>query len=189
MEKVVEVNIGGINFTIEDNAYIKLKDYLTRFEATLPTDEAKDIMEDIEIRVSELFQKEIRYRHQVVEIKVVDAVIECLGEVDPSETTTENKTSNNAFNQTKMKSDKKLYRNPDDKKLAGICSGLAEYFKVDATLVRIVFIVAALAYGATVFVYIILWITMPEALTISQKMEMRGESVTAENIKNYSSNK
>lgn len=79
MKKVVEVNIGGVNFTIEDDAYIQLKAYLARFESTLPADEAKEIMEDIEIRVSELFQKEIKYPNQVVDEKIVDSVIRCLG--------------------------------------------------------------------------------------------------------------
>lgn len=88
-----------------------------------------------------------------------------------------------------MRSEKKLYRNPDDKKIAGVCSGLAEYFNIDVTLMRIIFVVVLLGYGATLLVYIVLWIAMPEAITRSQKMEMRGESVTAENIKNYSGNK
>ncbi len=190
MKKVVEVNIGGVNFTIEDDAYVKLKSYLTRFSSTLPADEAKEIMEDIEIRVSELFQKEIKYPNQVVDEKIVDSVIECLGEVDASETQTENKTSsNNTYNQKKMKSEKKLYRNPDDKKIAGICSGLAEHFNIDVTLMRIIFVVALLGYGSTLLIYIVLWIAIPEAITVSQKMEMRGESVTAENIKRNSGSK
>lgn len=189
MKKVVEVNIGGVNFTIEDDAYIKLKSYLARFASTLPSDEAKEIMEDIEIRVSELFQKEIKYPNQVVDENTVDSVIECLGEVDASETKTENKTSSNTYNQKKMRSEKKLYRNPDDKKIAGICSGLAEYFNVDVTLIRIIFVVALLVYGSTLLIYIVLWIAMPEALTVSQKMEMRGELVTAENIKKNSGNR
>lgn len=190
MKKVVEVNIGGVNFTIEDDAYIQLKAYLARFESTLPADEAKEIMEDIEIRVSELFQKEIKYPNQVVDEKIVDSVIKCLGEVDSSEAQAENKTnSSNTFNQKKMRSEKKLYRNPDDKKIAGVCSGLAEYFNIDVTLMRIIFVVVLFGYGATLLVYIVLWIAMPEAITRSQKMEMRGESVTAENIKNYSGNK
>ncbi|MFR1814685.1 PspC domain-containing protein [Dysgonomonas capnocytophagoides] len=190
MKKVVEVNIGGVNFTIEDDAYIQLKAYLARFESTLPADEAKEIMEDIEIRVSELFQKEIKYPNQVVDEKIVDSVIKCLGEVDSSKAQAENKTnSSNTFNQKKMRSEKKLYRNPDDKKIAGVCSGLAEYFNIDVTLMRIIFVVVLFGYGATLLVYIVLWIAMPEAITRSQKMEMRGESVTAENIKNYSGNK
>lgn len=187
MKKVVEVNIGGINFTIEDDAYIKLKVYLARFESTLPVDEAKEIMEDVEIRVSELFQKEIKFPYQVVDEKIVDSVIECLGVIESTET--ESKTNTNTFNQKKMRSEKKLYRNPDDKKIAGVCSGLAEYFNIDVTLMRIIFVVALFGYGATLLAYIVLWIAMPEALTVSQKMEMRGESVTAENIKKYSGNK
>lgn len=188
MKKVVEVNIGGINFTIEDDAYIRLKSYLSRFEATLPLEDAKEIMVDIEIRVSELFQKEIKYPNQVVDDKIVTSVINCLGEVENTDEPEEN-TSNNTSNRRKMRTEKKLYRNPDGKIISGVCSGLSEYFNIDVTLIRIVFLVALFGYGSTLILYIVLAIAMPKAITVSQKMEMRGESVTAENIKNYTNSK
>jgi len=179
MKKVIDVNIGGVNFTVEDDAYIRLKSYLASFEASLPKEDAKEIMEDVEIRVAELFQKEINYPNQIIGMKSVEGVIACLGEVE------ENNNNNNETTENKMKTDKKLYRNPDDKKIAGVCSGLGAYFNIDPTLVRILFVVLLLGYGSTFVAYIILWIVMPEAITVVQKLEMRGNPVTAENIRNY----
>jgi len=184
MKKAIDVNIGKVNFTIEDDAYIRLKSYLTSFEASLPDKEdAAEIMEDVEIRIAELFQKEIKYPTQVVDMKAVNMVIEMLGEVDDK-----SESYANASERTQSKSGKKLYRDMDDKKIAGVCGGLAAYFNIDTTLIRVLFIVLLLGYGSALIAYIILWIIMPEARTVAQKLEMRGEPVTAENIRNYTSN-
>lgn len=181
MEKVIEVNIGRINFNIEEDAYMKLKSYLTDFEGSLPDKkDAREIMEDVESRVAELFQKEVKYPNQVVDMNMVNNVISCLGEIDTE------KTNTNQSTEFKMKTDKKLYRNPEDKKIAGVCGGLAIYFGIDPTLIRVLFIlVIFFGFGSPFIVYFVLWIAMPEANTVVQKMEMYGEAVTAENIKNY----
>lgn len=186
MKKAIDVNIGKVNFTIEDDAYIRLKSYLTDFEASLPNKEdAEEIMEDVEIRIAELFQKEIKYPTQVIDMKAVNMVIEMLGEVDNS---SRNNTAAEDMGNTQVKYGKKLYRDPDDKKIAGVCSGLAAYFNIDATLIRIIFVVLLLGYGSALIAYVVLWIVMPIARTVAQKLEMRGIPVTAENIRNYTSN-
>lgn len=181
MKKVIEVNIGRVSFTIEDDAYINLKSYLSRFEASITDkNDIKEIMEDIETRVAEIFQKEMKYPNQVVNQKMVDNVIECLGEIDTNEHNNEN------MNQERKQPIKKFYRDPDDKKVAGVCGGIAAYFNVDVTLIRTLFIIALVVYGSALLAYIILWIAMPLATTRVQKMEMRGESITSDNIKKYS---
>ncbi len=77
---------------------------------------------------------------------------------------------------------KKLYRNPDNRTLGGVCSGLAAYFNTDVTLIRLLFVLAVLLFGSGILLYIILWISMPEAKTLTEKMEMQGEPVTLTNI-------
>lgn len=183
MKKVVEVNIGGVNFTIEDDSYIQLKSYLTRFEASLPLEDAKEIMEDVEARVAEIFQKEVRYPNQVIGSDSVKKVIECLGEVN-SNTNTSNQSQTKTEN--KMRTGKKLYRNMDDKVFAGVCSGLASYFDIDVTLIRVIFVIVFILGGSAFFAYIILWVVMPKAITVIQKMEMNGDPITPENLRNYS---
>ncbi|HKP32736.1 MAG TPA: PspC domain-containing protein [Chitinophagaceae bacterium] len=104
---------------------------------------------------------------------------------------------------------KRLYRNPDDKVLGGVASGLAAYFKIEVWILRLIFalplilsIIVSLfrnawfdwepgpifvtgGFGGTLFItYIILWIVLPEAVTASEKLEMRGEKVDLESIKN-----
>ena len=178
MKKVIDVNIGRVNFSIEDDAYLNLKSYLDRFEATLTDkNEVKDIMEDVEIRVAEIFSKEIKYPNHVVDQKMVNKVIYCLGEIESSNEIHEMKD--------KKQTTKRLFRNADDKKIAGVCSGLSIYFNVDVTLIRIIFVVALIGYGSTLWIYGILWVVVPLAQTIIQKLEMRGEQITPENIKKY----
>lgn len=81
---------------------------------------------------------------------------------------------------------RKLYRNPDDKKIAGVCSGLAIYFGIDVTVIRIVFF-AAMIFGFTGFwLYLIIWIIAPEAKTAVEKCELRGLPTTEENLQKFS---
>ncbi len=78
---------------------------------------------------------------------------------------------------------KKLFRNPDDRVLGGVSSGIASYFGIDVSVVRLIFVLSIfLSFGATILVYIILWIITPEAKTITEKMQMEGEPVTLKNI-------
>ena len=77
---------------------------------------------------------------------------------------------------------KKMFRDPDDKVLGGVSSGVAAYFGIDVVIVRLLFIVLIFFGGTGLILYIILWIILPEARTITDKMEMQGEPVTLRNI-------
>lgn len=193
MKKIIEVSIGSINFTVEEDAYIRLKEYLKRFEATIPDKkEAQEVMEDVEARVAEIFQKEMRFPNQVVNMKLVQIVIDHLGEVESNENNESNmKTQvNDKYTYTGQdytKGDKRFYRDMDNKMAAGVCSGLAAYTGIDVTIIRVIFVALAFAYGSTIMAYIILWFVAPKALTVSQKLEMRGYAPTAENIRKYTS--
>lgn len=186
MKKVIDVNIGRINFSIEEDAYSKLEKYLKNFEASIENkDEASEVMEDIEIRVAELFQREVKYQNQVIDQNLVQSVIERLGEPESIEYR-ESNSKNEYKSEEDMETNRKFYRNTEDKKVAGVCSGIAAYFKLDVTLIRIIFILlVVLGIGSPILIYIVLWIVMPKAKTTSQKLEMFGISPTAENIRNY----
>lgn len=189
MKRVIEVNIGGINFTMEDDAYFMLKGYLKRFEATIPDKkEAREVMEDVEARVAEIFQKEQKFENQVIDIPFVRIVIEHLGEVEENaeEQSAESAASNNTNEQGYTKGDRYLYRDPDDKKIAGVCSGLSAYFGIDVTLIRILFVVVTAVYGSALILYIILWLCVPEAKTVASKLKMRGFATTFENMRKFS---
>lgn len=191
MKKVIEVNIGGINFTMEDDAYFSLKDYLKRFEETIPDkQEAQEVMEDVEARVAEIFQKEMKFSNQVVNVKLVQIVIEHLGEVEPDRKQTNTNTNNQSGSmndQSYTLGERRLFRDTDEKMIAGVCSGLAAYLGIDVTIVRIIFVVLFIVYGTGLFTYIILWIVVPKALSVAQKLQMRGFATTADNIRKYTS--
>lgn len=192
MKKVVDINIAGSRFSIEEDAFSALKSYLKRFEASIENkEEAKEIMEDVELRVAELFQKEIKVPNQVVNIEMVNSLINCMGDFD---TTTEGSTSASSSNyeyqtnnETRLM--KKLYRSSEDNRIAGVCGGLSVYLDVDPTLIRILFLAALIFAGSTFWVYLVIWFITPKAETIVQKLEMRGIPVTAENIKNFGNEK
>jgi phage shock protein PspC (stress-responsive transcriptional regulator) len=80
------------------------------------------------------------------------------------------------------KTTRKLYRNPDDKIIFGVCSGLAAYFGMDVVFVRLLFIAVTLMGGSGILIYLILFIIMPEAKTTTEKMSMRGEPITLSGI-------
>ena len=79
---------------------------------------------------------------------------------------------------------RKIFRNPDDKVIGGVSSGIAAYFGIDPVVVRLLFVVSVIFFGTGVLAYIVLWIIIPEAKTRTDKMKMQGEPVTLENIEN-----
>ena len=193
MKKVISVNVGGICFTMEVDAYEILKDYLDDFEASLEKSDAKEIMEDVEIRITEIFQETIKTTERVVDENLVNRAISILGkpEKEKNAEKTQKPRNDNSFSQLRDKIEKtissrrhRFYRDPDGKKVAGICSGIAEYFDVDVTIIRIITLVSILT-GVSVLVYIVVWIVTPEALSSVQKLELRGLPITSENIKKY----
>ena len=80
---------------------------------------------------------------------------------------------------------KRYYRDSDEKVLGGVAMGVANYFSVDVSLVRILFLISIFFGGFGVLIYFILWFITPEATTVGEKMSMKGYSVTLENIEKY----
>jgi len=181
MNKTINVNLGGIFFHIDEEAYQKLKNYLDAIRRSLIDDpQGKDeIINDIEIRISELLSEKIKNPRQVVNVKDVESIIEIMGK--PEDYASEDAVfEENDFKQHTAR--KKLYRDPDDKFLGGVCSGIAHYLGVDPIWVRLFWLFFAFTYGSGVLIYFLLWILLPVANTTSQKLEMEGEEVNISNI-------
>jgi phage shock protein PspC (stress-responsive transcriptional regulator) len=80
---------------------------------------------------------------------------------------------------------RKLFRDTDTGKVGGVAAGLAAYFQTDIVLIRVLFLLGAFAtFGSTIVAYLILWAVVPEARTVSEKMQMRGDAVTLSGIDN-----
>ena len=267
MKRNISINISGIIFHVEEDGYDSLKNYLesiTRYFSHY--EDSKEIVDDIESRIAEIFLTKLSSSKQVITQYDVEAVIATMGNVEDfaaeemlEEDTyqyQQQRTSHTAdpdpesrrklFRDTRRKvlggvaagiayyfrtdplwvrifillalfADvfitvgalstitiiayvvcwivvpgrenlvpdeklKKLFRDPDDKVLGGVCGGIAAYFGVDATIVRLVFVVAIFFGGVSIIVYPILWIITPLAVTLTDKMQMKGEPVTLSNI-------
>lgn len=190
MKKVINVGIGKSSFIINEDAYQRLSYYLSSFkEKAAMGPESEDVMEDLEMRISELFMESVTSYNQVITLEIVNRVIMQLGMPDGS--TLDNGDSNNSSfdNKWNYTISKKLYRDPDGKTIGGVCSGLSLYFNVDVVLIRILFVVALIMGSAGFWAYIIFWIIAPMAVTAAQKCEMRGLPITAENLKRFSTYK
>lgn len=182
MKKVVNASIGGRSFTLEEDAYKRLESYLIHFRSRLSAAEPQgEVMDEIEGRIAELFAEEVGVEGtRVVTLPLVEKVAATLGMPDGSSES--GGTGAGTSGQTQAK---KLYRDPDQKRLGGVCSGLGWYLDVDVTLVRVLMLIAIVFGTAGFWVYIILWIVVPLAETPTQQCEMRGLPVTAENLARF----
>ena len=186
MKKVVNVGIGGRSFVIDEDAYQKLEKYLEKFrERTKMGVQTGDVMEDLEQRIAELFSESLRTGQEVVNLTLVNRIIAQLGMPD-GEAADEDFTSKKETTYSTGYAVKRLYRDPDNKSLGGVCSGLALYMNLDISLVRVLFFISLFMGGIGFWAYIIFWLVAPLATTATQKCEMRGIPVTAENLKKYS---
>lgn len=181
MKKTLAINLGGIVYHIDEDAYTLLKDYLDKIKQELKSTESEEeIYNDIESRIAEIISEKIRNNRQVVSISDIQEIIKIMGE---PEDITGNVDSGRS--KSEQKKYKRMYRDPDDRMIGGVCSGLAAYWNLDPTLVRVIFALLAFFGMAGIFIYLVLWIVLPEAITVAQKLEMRGEDVTLSSITDF----
>ena len=184
MNKIFNINLGGYPFVIDDDAYYKLDKYLKHVKKHFSTSEGCDeIISDIETRIAELFNEHLKGQ-PIVSVREVDSMIEVMGtprdfgaseEFDDYESTSSKRRS-------RFKTGKRLYRDTDDKVIAGVCSGLAAYFGVEDPLIfRLIFVVLFFG-GVGPIAYIIFWIAVPKAKTSADKLSMKGEPINIDNI-------
>jgi len=191
MNKTISINIAGFVFNIEEEAYDKLNHYLNSIKKNFNNEiERDEIMEDIEARIAELFQERLSDRKEVVVNSDVESIIVVMGtpedyitEDEPIFESEQKTPSDEEYIHTSRHT-KRLFRDEDDGVVGGVCSGLGYYFGIDPVLVRVAFVVLTFL-GAGVLVYIILWIVIPSAKTTAEILEMKGESVTLDSIKEH----
>jgi phage shock protein PspC (stress-responsive transcriptional regulator) len=183
MNKTVNINLGGMFFHIDEDAYLKLTRYFDAIKRSLNNSSGQDeIIKDIEMRVSELLTEKQKSEKHVVGLKDVDEVITVMGQPEDYIIEDEEK-SNQSFNDYGARKHKKLYRDKEKGMIGGVATGLGHYFGIDAVWIKIVFLVFVFAgFGTGILAYFVLWIVTPEAVTTSEKLEMTGEPVTISNI-------
>lgn len=177
MNTTVTIHLAHTLFHIDSDAYALLKNYLNKLEKSFAQTEGKqEILEDIEVRIAELFSQYAIREDYVISEKNVNDVIEILG-------TPEDISEEDSKDETRFDSQKKLYRDNDERILGGVASGLGHYFGIERVWIRLILIILALSsIGGVVFIYILLWALIPKAKTTAEKLRMRGEPVNISNI-------
>lgn len=192
MKKVVNINLGGYPFTIDDDAYEALSQYLNTIKMHFRDSEGRDeILEDIESGMADLFREKLAAA-QIVTMKEVNEAIKVMGTPEefgaeiPEEQPTPMaaKSSSSSKRKSNYRTGKRLYRDPNDEVIGGVAAGLAAYFGVQEPLwIRIALAVSVfIGFGTPVIAYIILWIVLPKAETAADRLAMRGEAINANNI-------
>lgn len=184
MNKTININLGGFFFHIDEVAYQKLRRYLESISKSLSDDPQgkNEIIADIEARISELLSEKITDVRQVVNEQDISNIIKIMGEPEDYEENETGYTDNSSSYQRKKTSNRKLYRDGDDKFLGGVAAGVGHYLGIDAIWLRLLLIALFFSAGFGFLIYIILWVLLPEATTTAEKLEMEGEHVTIDNI-------
>ncbi|MDA3953475.1 MAG: PspC domain-containing protein [Bacteroidales bacterium] len=180
MKKTVKINIGGVIFHLDEDAFEILQNYLAAINQRFASsDEGKEIIADIEHRIAEILQSKLTDQKQVISVEDINEVVEIMGRPEDFEGEEE---SNSKDSYQHDKTQKRLYRDPDNRVLGGVCSGIGNYLNIDPLIIRIIFILLMFAYGIIGIIYIVLWALLPAANTTAQKLDMRGERFNISDI-------
>jgi len=183
MNKTININLGGIFFHIDEFAYQKLRRYLDAIRRSLSDDpQGRDeILNDIEQRIGELLSERVKDERQVINEGDIDEITKIMGK--PEDYLVDEELFEDEPKHRSRTSNKKLFRDGEDKFLGGVSSGLAHYFGIEPLWLRIIWLVLTIPTGgATILVYILLWILIPVAETTTEKLQMKGEPVNISNI-------
>lgn len=174
MKKTVSIGLGGRNFIIDEDAYRSLKCYLDNYEATL-SENRKEVMDEIEMRMADLLRDGMNGR-EVVDIEMIGNTAKAMGLPEGSGDDVCSGSGGPVH---------KFYRDSDDKKIGGVCSGIALYWDFDVTVVRIISLILLFCGGTGFWAYVICWVIAPLAKTAKEKCELRGIPCTVENLQKF----
>lgn len=181
MKKNFSVNIGGRIFNIDDDAYECLNNYLSRLRNFFAADQGyQEIIADIEMRIADLLDEQTANGQPLINLKHIEVVIASMGEPDQlSDNETEKPKA-----APERKTRGKLFRDPDNRQIAGVASGIAAWFGIDPVWVRLIFAAFTLFYAIGIIVYAVLWLILPIAQTTSEKLEMQRQSININTLRN-----
>lgn len=181
MKKTISINMRGYVFNIDDDAYEVLNKYLNEINNHYKnTPGFEDIINDIENRIAELFQLKMTGNKQVITLIDVSEVIKILGHPsDFDRELEEDQASGYAYS---GRGTKRLFRDPENRVVGGVCSGLGYYFNIDPVWIRLLFVFGVVFAGTGPLIYLILWIVLPPARSLTDRLEMQGDPINISNI-------
>jgi phage shock protein PspC (stress-responsive transcriptional regulator) len=187
MKKTISISVSNMLFHVEEDACNVLQNYLNTLKSHFAKEEGGDeIYNDIQARAAEILQSKTSTTKQVITSEDVNDLISKLG--TPAdfgmEENTEAKSNQQQYQQQQFDNNKtkRLYRDPDNKVIGGVCSGIAYYFGFDPLWLRIALFASLIFYGFGFIPYLIMLLVVPKAETTAEKLEMRGEPVNVDTI-------
>lgn len=184
MNRTITSNIAGTVFHIDEDAFRKLEQYLNEIRNFYAGQEGEeDIVSGIEERIGDIFRGKVKSGQSIITMSDVDAVIEVMGRPEAFEGEEDSEPKARSSAKRVAGNAKRLFRDPDSRVLGGVCSGVSHYLGInDPVWFRLAFLLTFIFAGTGLLLYIILWIVIPAAKTPSEKLEMKGENVTVDNI-------
>jgi len=204
MQRILQINIAGRVLPIEEDAYNMLKDYIISLERQFAGDDGKEILEDLENRIAELFDIRLQSGAPAIDRADVQKVMETLGAASDlgegmpagsapgsgsgnnqqwSRTQSSNPNWQYGGNRSYQRGQQRLLRNPFDKVIGGVCSGMGNYFDIDPVIIRLIMAVLFLVFGIGFLAYIIAWAVIPAARSREELYGMtNGQPVTFHDI-------
>lgn len=205
MKEVKKCSISSVAFTLDGDAYDALYKYLETLKKSYSdTSDGAEIVADIEARIAELILSH-QEASRVVELSLIVNIIDQMGSAeDINESISDNHDSSD-----EPRIPRRLYRDMDGAKLGGVCSGIAKYFDTDPVWIRLGLFVPIIfsclgwipvpflgwmssimgnLFGVFVICYLVMWFAVPVARTARQRLEMNGEKITVQSIKDSTAN-
>ncbi len=188
MNKIINANIHGYVFPIDELAYDQLKLYLEQLKQGIQEEE---VYSDIENRIAELFNYKLKTGKQAIFESDVNDIILQVGSVDEL-VDAERETDAKSFESQPIEEpnspaeslpERRLFRDEDNKWILGVCSGISAYLQWDTKWVRLGFIVLLpVTAGTIIFIYLFLGVAIQPATTPTEKLQMKGAPITFENL-------
>lgn len=188
MQKVIGLNLNGNAYQVEEPGYAALRAYLDEAEATLKDNpDRAEILGDLEQAIADKCQGVLGPHKSVVTSADVDRILAEMGPVEAGASATGTADEKAAGGSEDKKADasapRKLYQLREGAMLSGVCNGLAAYFDLDVTVIRVAFVVlAVLTKGVWLLVYAILSFIVPYANTPEEKAAARGRRFSAQDV-------
>ena len=187
MQKVISINLNGHAYQLDESGYDALRDYLSGADRALAGNpDRAEIIADLEQAIADKCRKFLGGHKSVISTAEVDQIIKEMGPIDPGNGQEAAADTDGARKQTSSadsSTTKRLFRNPDGAMIAGVCNGLATYFAIDVTIVRVAFvIVTILSKGAAIIIYLGMMFVVPEAKTAEERAAAGGIPFNAKEV-------
>lgn len=177
MNEITRIHLGHQPYTISVEAHKDLKAYLDAIQKNVADEE---VANEVELRMSELLTERGLTSDKVILAADVDYLKKQLG--NPADFSDDSEAPRKST--IDEKTTKRLFRDPTKAYVAGVAAGLASYTGLDATLIRLIFVLLTIFGGGIgILLYVLLWLVVPPAETASERLQMQGKPVTLEALK------